>query len=134
MRAALLLLLLTGCPPDTASGECSTDTQCAPDLCTRDGQCTAASATRSVRITWTIGGNPANASSCASMPDLFVEVDGDTSSEQIAFAPVPCNQGVFNFDKLPKSYRIAVLGIDGASTGDRVSIDATNAAHFDLFP
>ena len=139
MRTALLcglslgLGLLTGCPPGP-SGECTQDTQCAPDLCTRDGQCTPASATRSVKITWTFGGHPANAASCASMPNLFVEVDGDTLAEQIAFAPVPCDQGVFNFDKLPKSYRTAVLGIDGASTGDRVAIDASNAAHFDLFP
>ena len=135
MRAAVLLLLLAaGCPTDPGSAECTKDSDCAPDLCTRAEQCAAPSDIRSVKITWTIGGNPASASSCASMPDLFVEVVGDTPVEQIAFAPVPCDQGVFNFDKLPTSYGIAELGIDGAGTGDQVAIDASNAAHFDLFP
>ncbi len=133
MRAALLLALLTGCPPDTT--ECAQDSDCGgAKLCTRDFQCLPASEVRAVKILWTVNHAPPNPETCTNMPNLFVEVDGDLAGEMITFAPVPCNAGIFNFDKLPTSYGSAVLGIDGSDTGDRVAIDASNTAQFDLFP
>ena len=129
-RVALLAILLAGCPP-TTGGACTTDGECGGEVCTRDEQCTPASQVRSVKITWTVGGLPANASRCASMPDLYVQVYGTLVGDQIGFAPVPCDQGVFNFDKLPKRFGTAELG-PANGTGARVAIDAANGAHFDL--
>ena len=140
MRSFCLILLsgplaglLAGCPTGTSTGPCSQDSECAPDLCTRDEQCTPASLTRSVRITWTVRGATANATSCASTPQLYVQVDGPLAQDQVGFAPVPCDQGLFNFDKLPKRFTIAELGLEN-TVRDRIAIDASNTAHFDLFP
>ena len=125
----LLLALLTGCPP--SHGDCTTDGDCGGDVCTRDGQCTPASEVRSVRLTWTIRGQPASAASCASEPQLYVEVHDLSNGEQIGFEPVPCDQGLFNFDKLPTSYTEAALGLDSNSL-HFAPIDTNNTAHFDL--
>ena len=134
IRVALLALLLAGCPTTTSPGaECQTDGMCGGDICTRDGQCTPASEVRAVRITWTVEGAVAGPGTCAATPDLTVYVDGDTATDRIGFEPVPCDQGVFNFDKLPKRYAIAELAVVG-HVGQRVAIDSSNAAHFDLRP
>jgi len=124
---------LPGCPPSTG-GECTSDSACGGEICTRDQVCTPASEVRAVKLTWTVHGGPANATSCASTPNLYVQVDGDTALDMIGFAPVPCDQGVFNFDKLPRRYGIAELGIDGGGLGARKPIDAANSAHFDITP
>ena len=134
MRVLLLLLPLAGCPIDAPTGAaCTTDGDCSGDVCTRDGLCTAPADVRAVKITWTVSGMAASAQSCTGKADLFVQFDGDSALDYLGFAPVPCAQGVFSVDKLPTRYRTVELGIDGG-VGDRASIDASNTAHFDLFP
>lgn len=131
LRCALLATLLAGCPQSTI--ECTQDSDCGGQICTRDEMCTPASEVRSVKITWTIHGAAASAATCASTPNLTVYVDGDTTLDRIGFEPVPCDQGVFNFDKLPSRYAIAELAVEGGA-GARKAIDSSNAAHFDLVP
>jgi hypothetical protein len=134
LRVALLALLLGGCPSTGSTGaECQDDRTCGGDICTRDGQCTPPGEVRSVKITWTVNGGPASAASCATTPNLTVYVDGDTALDRIGFEPVPCDQGVFNFDKLPTRYAIAELAIEGG-VGARRAIDSANTAHFDIVP
>ena len=67
------------------------------------------------------------------MPNLFVQLDGDSAIDEIGWAPVPCDQGQFNIDKIPTRFAEAELGIEGG-VGDRAPIDSSNTAHFDLFP
>ena len=133
MRLALFALLAGCLPQDSTGGECTTDRDCSGSVCTRDEQCTPASEVRSVKLTWTVAGNPATAESCAGMSDLFVQLEGESAIDVIGWAPVPCAQGQFNIDKLPTRFGIAELGIEGA-VGDRVRIDSAHTAHFDLFP
>ena len=134
LRAALLAILLGGCPSTGSTGAaCQDDRTCGGDVCTRDGLCTPPSEVRSVKITWTVNGTLASATSCATTPDLTVYVDDGNALDQIGFEPVPCDQGVFNFDKLPTRYVIAELAIMGGR-GARKTIDSSNTAHFDIVP
>jgi hypothetical protein len=134
MRAAWVLLLLAGCPlgPGTGTGECAVDSDCGSNVCGRDGFCYPAADVRTVRVTWTVNGMPANAATCTS-PDLQIAFLGfDAGETPLGFAPVPCALGQFVIDKLPRSYSQVELGREGSGFPDARSIGTTNIVAFDL--
>lgn len=142
MRAALAVTLaLAGCmqteppPGDYGSGGgpiggimCNVDTDCGSgQVCARTGECLAPSEVRTVHVTWTIGGAPANATTCASSPDLELDLPASDGSWW-GWAPVPCNEGKFTVDKLPTWFTEADLQVQGdPSSAVSGTIDATSA-------
>ena len=137
MRIAALALMagLVGCSltPSGSGGECQSDSQCGDDVCARSGECLARSNIRSVTVTWTVNGAPADAASCTAHPDLYLQFDGADYGDTLRFAPVPCREGRFPIDKLPKRYVQVELGSEGGAS-DVSPIDrATAQAQFDLF-
>ena len=137
LRSALLVvsLTLTACPSSPQTVMCQTDTDCSGgDICARNGECDAPSDVRAVKVTWLIRAMPASAQTCANSPSFYVQFDGPTYEDTFAFEPVPCDQGQFNIDKLPKRFTQVEMGIDG-QFNDIAAIDpATETAAFDLFP
>ncbi len=137
MRLGLVALglCLAGCPMTTSSGpnvDCRSDSQCGGDVCARSGECLPRSEVRAVTVKWTVKGEQANATTC-SHPDLYLQFDGLDYGDTLGFAPVPCKQGQFFVDKLPKRYLQVELGIEGGAT-DISSIDPSTAtSQFDLF-
>ncbi len=133
MRALAVLVLCAGCPSsDSHDGlMCETDSQCGGDICARDGECIAASQVRQVKITWTIDGQPASATTCGPAPSLYLQFDGPTFQDTFGFAPVPCMQGQFTIDRLPKRFDQVELGADGGFN-QVTGIDSSNSASFDL--
>jgi hypothetical protein len=136
MRAALVVLLLdlAACPSSSAQKQCMADTDCgSSEVCARDGECLAASDIRPVKLSWTIRGSAASASTCTSSPSFYVQFDSQDVNDSFGFEPVPCDQGQFTVDKLPKRYIQAEMGIDQRFL-DAQPIDASGQATFDLFP
>lgn len=135
MRYAALALMacLAGCSLTSSSGaECVNDSQCGDEVCARTGECMARSSVRSVVVRWTVDGVSASATSCGAHPDLFVRFDGTDYGDTLKFAPVPCSEGQFPVDTLPRRYHQVELGVEG-SAGNVAPIDgATGQATFDL--
>jgi hypothetical protein len=130
-RAALALLLIAGCPGGS-DGECTIDAHCRDgEVCARDGSCAAPSEVRAVRTTWTVRGQPASATTCASHPDLFINFLGPGPGDTIAYSPVPCAIGQFTMDKLPLRFRQVELGPEGGPTR-MVAIPTTDVVTIDL--
>jgi hypothetical protein len=132
MRAHLVLLV-AGCGSSPTGSHCTTDSNCGTEVCARDGECLPASQVRMVKLTWTIRGSAANPTSCASSPNFYVQFDSSDLNDSFGYEPVPCQQGQFGVDKLPKRYVQAEIGVD-QSLLDAQAIDATGMASFDLSP
>lgn len=126
-RLALVACLgLGGCPPPLPS-TCRTDDDCGGEVCTRVGVCT--DAPTSLRVSWTIAGAPADATSCAAagIGELEVAIADRTTADRHGLRPVPCPPGSFFFDKLPPSYRqVAVTAFSPA--GQFLTSGAVDAA------
>jgi len=137
MRIAAFALMagLVGCSltPSGSGGECQSDSQCGDDVCARSGECLARSNIRSVTIKWTVNGVAADASSCTAHPDLYLQFDGADYGDTLRFAPVPCREGSFFIDKLPKRYMQVELGSEGGASDVSPIDKATAQAQFDLF-
>ena len=136
MRYAAIALMacLAGCSLTSGNGgECVNDSQCGDDVCARGGECMARANVRSVLVKWTVDGVTADAVSCTSHPDLFLQLNGTDYGDTLRFAPVSCRQGSFFVDKLPRRYQQVELGVDG-SAGSVVSIATSAQAEFDLVP
>lgn len=141
MRLALALAFASGClpqasdpppPPDQGwtgsdgspiSG-CTYDAECGSEVCARDGYCYAASSVRFAHTAWTVHGATANGTTCANRPQLHISFHAP-SGQGFGFAPVPCSNGEYTIDKLPKGYTTVELGTEGASYGTTASIDRT---------
>ncbi len=128
MRAVLLIALLAGC--GSSDDSCSADSDCGGDVCARDGECLPASEIKAVKVVWTIGGAPADATSCASNPDFYLYFYGSLTYS-FGYEPVPCMQGQFFIDKLPTAFDSVELGVEGGFRKVE-RIDNTNTASFDL--
>jgi hypothetical protein len=135
MRATALLVILAGCPGGNNSGECSVDTDCGNEVCARDGECLPASDVYPVKVTWTINGMPASATTCTPAPDFYINFSGFTV-QTFGFLPVPCDQGQFFVDKMPRGYNAVELGADGhfdKNAGITLGTGSSGLATFDLF-
>ncbi len=140
MRTALLALVLVGCvpqsssyPPDpgpyyppqggggggggSATYGCTSDTQCGTgEVCARDSECLPSGDVYAVHVTWTLQGQMANSTTCASSPDLELDFTSTTAGWW-GYAPVPCVEGKFSIDKLPIWYTTVQLGLEYNTAG-----------------
>lgn len=133
MRAAVLLLLLAGCPDSTGSA-CQVDDDCGgSNVCARNGECIAPSNVRTVHVTWKIRGAPASATTCAATPNFFIMFSSPSRTDTYGYEPVPCASGLFTIDKLPTRFNAVELGVDGGYSEATVFDSQGNAA-FDLAP
>jgi len=133
--ALLSLLTLSACPLATgpSTGECEGDSDCAGNVCARDGFCYPSSSVREVKTTWTIQGKPASPTTCGPVVDLMIGFSGDEPGDQpLQYAPVPCEVGQWVMDKLPLSYSFVELGKENgfpqtkSITSGLVTFDLTN--------
>ena len=134
MRWVVLAIALAGCPGPQHYGDCESDSECDGDVCARDGACYPASDVYPVRVSWTIHGMPASATTCAPAPNFEINFRGFTVNE-FGFAPVPCDQGQFFIDKMPKGYNAVELSASGhfdQNASIIVGTGATGTAVFDL--
>lgn len=118
VRAALLLTLpalLAGCP---VGSQCTTDFDCsAGTVCANTHDCVSPELVHRVAIRWTILGNPADATTCAPIPNLDLAVFDSETDDQASYAPVPCATGQFVFDKLPIQFdRVLLRVVNGGET------------------
>ena len=113
---------------------CHQDSDCGADVCARDGECLPAADVRMVKVTWTIRGAAANATSCAATPDFYLQFDGPTQNDTFGYTPVPCAAGQFSIDKLPTRFDQVELGVDNRFNDVARIAAATGLATFDLYP
>lgn len=120
--------------PPTSNGGCEKDSDCGTDLvCARDYSCDTADQVMVAHISWTVSGQPANATTCKDIADLDIQFTDDSDQWWFGFSPVPCIEGKFTIDKLPKWYTRVGLGPVGPRTGGAAAIDpTTGAATIDL--
>jgi hypothetical protein len=129
---ALLLLVLAACPSN--NGDCTKDSSCGGgEVCARNGECLSSSQVRSIRVMWTIKGQPAGAASCALTPNFYILFASPDPNDLYGYEPVPCAAGVFSIDKLPSRYVSVEMGVDGGFSQD-AQINAQGQATFDLRP
>ena len=133
LAALALLAAGAGCPADSTPSMCETDSQCGSDVCARDGECLPASQVRSAKLTWTIRGMTADATTCASSPSFYINFDSSMTGEAFGFAPVPCQEGQFSIDKLPLRFDEVEIGVD-ARTLQILPIRPDGTVAFDLSP
>lgn len=135
--AALSLVVLGACPHPgnggpSGGGECFVDEECVTgEVCARDELCWPASDVRLVKATWTLRGQPATETTCARHPDLYIQFQGG-AVEDLGFSPVPCANGQFTIDKLPRSYTRVELGVDDGGPWTATSIGSTGQIALDL--
>jgi hypothetical protein len=133
--ALLSLVLLGACPAPggpASTNECFVDEECdTGELCARDSQCWPAADVHEVKTTWTLRGQPANDTTCARYPDLYIQFQG-RSVESLGFSPVPCANGQFTVDKLPREFTRVELGVDNGGPWTAGSIGSTGQAALDL--
>lgn len=131
------LLVLGGCPGrggmgGGGGGECFVDQECiSGEICARDDLCWPEADVRFVKVTWTVRGMTASQTSCASHPDLHIRFDGNVSDD-LGFAPVPCDIGMFIVDRLPRPFTRVELSVDNGGPGNVTSINAAGMATLDL--
>jgi len=132
MRGLVLMVALAACGSSSSAddiAQCS-DSACSPDICTRNGECDAASDVRTLHVTWTVNGLPAGAANCSSFPDLELDFISDFG-DSFGFAPVPCMEGQFSIDRIPMRFTQVELGeLSGQS--ESAFVDGNNDVMFDL--
>ena len=82
-------------------------------------------------------GSAANATSCTSIPDLYLQFY-DSPDDGVGFAPVPCAEGNFSVDKMPTRFTNVEVGIsvdesDSGDLGDG-TFNGSGQVMFDLAP
>ena len=113
----VLLLLLTSCLGSQGrsvepGGRCQSDDGCGGgEVCARNSHCYELSDIRAVQVTWTVAGEPADATTCSESPNLEIDFQtGRDLDDDLGFAPVPCVSGKFSIDKLPLDFTRVRLG------------------------
>lgn len=133
MRAAIALALLAACGGG-GGGLCEVDDDCGGDLrCARNGECLPASEVRSIRITWTIRGQPPSAALCGATPDLYLMFAGTQPGDTFGYSPVPCEAGLFVMDKLSRRFVSVEIGAENRFQTEK-AIDSQGNVAFDLMP
>lgn len=146
MRAAWLpvvLIVIAGCgvAPDGgddepgalpgAGGFCMTQSDCARgDVCARDSRCWAPSEVRAISVTWTVAGQAANATTCEAVGDFEIDFAANMyGAHVLGFSPVPCAQGKFPVDRLPRALSYVALRAGGI---EWQAFDDAGVAAFDV--
>jgi len=109
---ALAVVVLVGCAGngDESAERCGNKT-CQPgELCTRTDECVAASEVRAIHVSWTLGGQPGNATTCTGKPDLSALIFSSLDRGHLMYSPVPCAAGMFSVDRLAIWFDLVQLG------------------------
>lgn len=133
LALAAIAFVLCGCPTQQSTFECQADSDCGTDVCTRNGECLPASEVYMVKVTWTLRGMPASATTCAQTPDFYIQFDAAAVNDTFGYAPVPCNAGQFTVDKLPTRFTDVELGVE-SRFDDVTTISRSGLATFNLTP
>jgi len=129
-----VLLALAGCFRGSGDGECEVDADCASGaVCARNSECLPTSEVRPVRVTWTIRGMAASATTCAPHPNFYVLFSSPAVNDTFGYEPVPCASGLFTVDKLPRRFVSVEIGVENWFMEDQ-AFDAQGNAAFDLAP
>jgi hypothetical protein len=111
---------------------CHADSECGGLVCARTGECLRPSEVRVVHVAWTVNAQVASAATCVNAPDLELTFGANTEG-QFGFAPVPCVEGKFTIDKMPRGYSSVQLereyDYNGGTSG---TFDSTGSALLDL--
>lgn len=126
---AWLFAVLAACG-GSPSSPCKQDAECGGDVCARNGECVTASEVQMVKITWTVNGQQANATTCAPAPNL--ELWFDSRTDYFGFEPVPCMEGQFTIDKIPMRYDSVELDKAGGTPVGFSPIPASLTVAFNL--
>jgi len=113
-------------PPPTGSYGCQSDSECGSGyVCARTFECMSPSQVQAIHVVWTLQGAAASQTSCSNSPDLEIEFSGSYANPW-GYAPVPCMEGKFTIDKMPKEYSYVNLGRESdITTGSGGRFDAT---------
>jgi hypothetical protein len=130
MRALAIAALLTACGSSASDNKCKVDGDCGGDVCARNGECAAASLVRMVKVTWTVRGQQASATTCGSTPSL--ELWFNSAQDYFGYEPVPCMEGQFTIDKIPTRYDEVELDVLGGNPVAYSPIPASATVAFDL--
>jgi hypothetical protein len=118
---ALFTLALAGCPgafQGGSGGECAADSDCyGAEVCSNLHRCYDEDQLERVSVHWTIDGQPASATNCASSPQLDLTLEGGAGDS--TFSPVPCSPGGFPFTRLPSDFTgVRLTGESNGVTGE----------------
>ena len=96
---------------------CTTDGDCpGGTICAHDDECLPPDQVHAVVIHWTIGGLPADATSCAGIMQMDVGyLVSQNMNEGDIFSPVACAEAEFPNDKWPIRFDTASVEADSAS-------------------
>ncbi|HEY5951099.1 MAG TPA: hypothetical protein VIV40_36660 [Kofleriaceae bacterium] len=127
---AALLAVASGC--GGSDGACEVDSDCGgSNVCARNTECLPAADVRSIRVTWTIRGQPASEAVCAPTPNFYLFFAGTQMGDTFGFSPVPCKAGLFSIDKIPRRFVSVEIGVENGFS-DVKAFDANGNAAFDL--
>jgi hypothetical protein len=140
--ALAILALVAGCPGGsdvTPGDECERDAQCGDLLCTRDHVCEPPDQIRRLQIRWTVGQQPAGASSCQGIASIDLSLTGPGDA-RFGLADVLCTIGVFTIDRLSLRFdHVRLSALDDrrreiASADGTISSDETVAVDLPRAP
>lgn len=132
MWRSLVLLALAGCFRGSG-GDCEVDADCSNGVCARNSECLPAAEVRSVRVSWTIRGMPASATTCTPHPNFYLLFASSQVNDTFGYEPVPCASGLFTVDKLPRRFVSVEIGVENWFQEDQ-AFDSQGNAAFDLAP
>ncbi len=135
-RFATLVVVVASAGCFETGNQCQRDFDCrGGDVCANTHECLGASEVYRVAVRWTVRGNPASATTCAGITSLEITVVDDASSTTSSYAPVPCEIGIFTFDKLPVGFNrltLTAYGSDGLTESYPANIGDSAEVQFDL--
>jgi hypothetical protein len=123
-----------------ACTSCTRDSDCAGasqrgEVCAPDMQCWPPDMLRTVTVTWTIAGQPANATTCANLPsELGVMFDNAVSlkPDTLDSPAVPCALGMLVQDRVNPDLGKVIIGGDGRLLSETPSWSSDTSVSFDL--
>lgn len=102
--------------PGPGGAFCEQDSECASGtVCARDWTCRPPDQLYTGHAEWTLMGQPASATSCASSTSLVVGFSDGSGYGTGGYAPVPCAEGEFTLTKLPRTFTTVDIAIDAGS-------------------
>jgi hypothetical protein len=130
--------VVTALPSVTFDLACSGDNQCANDVCSIVGTCEPTSDVQTVNVTWTVNGQPANASSCAGFVGGDLALQFGNSGSHGYTANLLCASGAFSLSKVPTGLQTVLIygALNGASAAELLGSGtiANGSATVDLMP
>ena len=144
-RATLFLLVpcLLAAPACTAPVPvfCLVDADCDGMACARTNECVPADELKSVRISWTLYGQPASDELCSmlAIDRMRATFEDNTNFDDLSYEPVPCAAGQIFYNRMPDrfdTFALKAVGVTGTVRDTRrVTLrDRDTTATLDLLP